>query len=290
MFKHVGKWSSNMVNLLMPKIFQCMMSINVWNWFKMAIHPRSKICLAHPTYQSASRRYCFHGIEHMEPATQSRAQMKTPLSRITSCLYWIHSSLTLNTQHPLHVKKADYSTVHNATKYTLLNLEAKSCKQQHRSATDLIKIGKYSKDTIDAAEAKGFRGLQLVGLISSGEHVDAYLIAHDHDYIYTLYRLYTFHIPIDRIDWRIEQAKGEQADSRITTSWNISYSYGIAWPKSEKIAQHADLASVQSSQAKVVLDFYILIATRMIQLIRQNPHILYSLVICFFFIAINLSK
>ncbi|CAO3616690.1 unnamed protein product [Mucor fragilis] len=99
-----------------------------------------------------------------------------------------------------HVKKADYSIVHNATKYTLLILEAKSCKQQHKSATDLIKIGKYLKDTIDAAESKGFRELKLVGLISSGEHVDAYLLAHDHDYIYTMYKLYTFHIPIDRTD------------------------------------------------------------------------------------------
>ncbi|KAK4511794.1 uncharacterized protein ATC70_003793 [Mucor velutinosus] len=99
-----------------------------------------------------------------------------------------------------HVKKADYSIVHNATKYMLLTLEAKSCKQQHKSTTDLIKIGKYLKDIIDAAEIKGFKELKLVGLISSGEHVDAYLIAHDHDYIYTLYKLYTFHIPIDRTD------------------------------------------------------------------------------------------
>ncbi|CEP18334.1 hypothetical protein [Parasitella parasitica] len=99
-----------------------------------------------------------------------------------------------------HVKKADYSIVHNTTKYTLLTLEAKSCKQKYKSATDLIKIGKYLKDTIDAAEKEGFADLRLVGLIASGDHVDVYIIAHDHDYIYTLYRLDTFHIPIDYTD------------------------------------------------------------------------------------------
>ncbi|OAD07172.1 hypothetical protein MUCCIDRAFT_107773 [Mucor lusitanicus CBS 277.49] len=57
---------------------------------------------------------------------------------------------------------------------------------------------KYLKETLDTAEEQGHTDLQLVALISSGEHVDACVLQHQYDYIYTLYRLYSFHLPIER--------------------------------------------------------------------------------------------
>ncbi|GAN03945.1 hypothetical protein MAM1_0051c03401 [Mucor ambiguus] len=96
-----------------------------------------------------------------------------------------------------HSKKADYSVVHNATKYTLLTVEAKSCQQQSKSSSDLIKIGKYLKDVLEAAKKKGYQGLQLIGVVSSGEHINIYVLEHNYDYIYTLFKLDTIHIPVN---------------------------------------------------------------------------------------------
>lgn len=109
-----------------------------------------------------------------------------------------HRFVSMDPSLQKHAKKADYSVVHNQTKYALLAVEAKSC--QNHASTDLVKTGKYLKDLIDTAEAKGYQRLRLLGLVSRGEHISIYVVEHSHDFVYTMFKLDTLHIPVKYTD------------------------------------------------------------------------------------------
>lgn len=111
-----------------------------------------------------------------------------------------HRLVSMDPSLQKHAKKADYSVVYNPTQYALLTVDAKSCQNQSRLSNDVVKIEKYLKDLIDAAEAKNYQGLQLVGLVSKGETIVIYVVEHKHDLIYTMFKLDTLYIPVSYKD------------------------------------------------------------------------------------------
>lgn len=97
-------------------------------------------------------------------------------------------------------KKADYSIVSCQGNHLVLALEAKQVKCQSKSKGDLTKMAKYMKDTIDSISKEGFDSVSIIGIIAGGSSVSIYVMDHIYDYIYTLLKANTFHVPVDYYD------------------------------------------------------------------------------------------
>jgi hypothetical protein len=79
-------------------------------------------------------------------------------------------------------------------------LEAKQVKCQSKSKGDLTKMAKYMKDTIDSINKEGFDSISIIGIIASASSVLLYVMDHVYDYMYTLLKTNTFHVPVDCYD------------------------------------------------------------------------------------------
>lgn len=82
----------------------------------------------------------------------------------------------------------------------MLSIEAKSVKCSTGSQSDLIKLSRYMKDTLDTITLQGFNPVCLVGALVSGDSVSLYLMEHSYDYLYILYKAYTFNVPVNSSD------------------------------------------------------------------------------------------
>ncbi|OAD08829.1 hypothetical protein MUCCIDRAFT_76290 [Mucor lusitanicus CBS 277.49] len=166
--------------------------------------------ILHSLKRTYSRQYSIKGVnentiikDHLVPILDSFFPNDDYLTTYAADKEIAESSIRFTAIDPSlqkHAKKADYSVVHNPTKFALLTVEAKSCQNQSKSSSDVVKIGKYLKDLLDAAEAKGYQGLQLLGLVSRGDQINVYVVEHKYDCIYTMFKLNTLHIPIKYTD------------------------------------------------------------------------------------------
>ncbi|KAL0140134.1 hypothetical protein V8B55DRAFT_1504444, partial [Mucor lusitanicus] len=155
--------------------------------------------ILHSLKRTYSRQYSIKGVnentiikDHLVPILDSFFPNDDYLTTYAADKEIAESSIRFTAIDPSlqkHAKKADYSVVHNPTKFALLTVEAKSCQNQSKSSSDVVKIGKYLKDLLDAAEAKGYQGLQLLGLVSRGDQINVYVVEHKYDCIYTMFKL-----------------------------------------------------------------------------------------------------
>lgn len=108
-----------------------------------------------------------------------------------------------------NVRKGDYSIITNKSNHSIFVVEAKSEKCKKQSTDDMVKMARYMKDTLDCIEDDGYGQVTVCGLISSGVTCSIYAMQHNYDFIYTLYKLKCFHLPVDYHDmYRINSIFG----------------------------------------------------------------------------------
>ncbi|KAK4516068.1 uncharacterized protein ATC70_011029 [Mucor velutinosus] len=99
-----------------------------------------------------------------------------------------------------HVRKADFSVVSNRSSHLILAVESKSERTRNKSKGDVTKMARYMKDTIDSIQRHGFQQVPIAGLITSGACCSVYIMSHQHDYLYTMFRQGRFYMPLNHHD------------------------------------------------------------------------------------------